>query len=95
MAKPTLEVSSQVGTWTAREPRAVLGTTPAKTTTTRRLAMRDTLIRREDAPTVAYLMLRDTEAQLRRLLVTVAGHPRDELHPKTQGSIMRQAGLTR
>jgi predicted RNA binding protein YcfA (HicA-like mRNA interferase family) len=25
--------------------------------------------------------------------VTVAGHPRDDLHPKTQGSIMRQAGL--
>ncbi len=25
--------------------------------------------------------------------VTVAGHPRDDLHPKTQASIMRQAGL--
>lgn len=27
--------------------------------------------------------------------VTVAGHPRDELHPKTQASIMRQASLQR
>jgi predicted RNA binding protein YcfA (HicA-like mRNA interferase family) len=27
--------------------------------------------------------------------VTVAGHPGDDLHPKTQTSIMRQAGLTR
>lgn len=26
--------------------------------------------------------------------VTIAGHPRDELHPKTQKSILRQAGLT-
>jgi predicted RNA binding protein YcfA (HicA-like mRNA interferase family) len=26
--------------------------------------------------------------------VTVAGHPRDDLHPKTQASIMRQAELT-
>jgi predicted RNA binding protein YcfA (HicA-like mRNA interferase family) len=25
--------------------------------------------------------------------VTVAGYPRDDLHPKTQASIMRQAGL--
>jgi predicted RNA binding protein YcfA (HicA-like mRNA interferase family) len=25
--------------------------------------------------------------------VTVAGHPRDDLHPKTKASIMRQAGL--
>ena len=25
--------------------------------------------------------------------VTVAGRPRDDLHPKTQASIMRQAGL--
>lgn len=25
--------------------------------------------------------------------VTVAGHLRDDLHPKTQGSIMSQAGL--
>ncbi len=27
--------------------------------------------------------------------VTVAGHSGDDLHPKTQASIMRQAGLTR
>jgi predicted RNA binding protein YcfA (HicA-like mRNA interferase family) len=27
--------------------------------------------------------------------VTVPGHPRDDLHPKTQKSILRQAGLTR
>jgi predicted RNA binding protein YcfA (HicA-like mRNA interferase family) len=27
--------------------------------------------------------------------VTVAGHPRDDLHPKTEASIMRQAGLKR
>lgn len=27
--------------------------------------------------------------------VTVAGHPRDDLHPKTEASIMRQAGLNR
>jgi predicted RNA binding protein YcfA (HicA-like mRNA interferase family) len=25
--------------------------------------------------------------------VTVAGHPRHDLHPKTEASIMRQAGL--
>jgi predicted RNA binding protein YcfA (HicA-like mRNA interferase family) len=25
--------------------------------------------------------------------VTVAGHPRDDLHPKTKASIMKQAGL--
>jgi predicted RNA binding protein YcfA (HicA-like mRNA interferase family) len=25
--------------------------------------------------------------------VTVAGHPNDDLHPKTKASIMRQAGL--
>jgi predicted RNase H-like HicB family nuclease len=25
--------------------------------------------------------------------VTIAGHPRDDLHPKTEASIMRQAGL--
>jgi predicted RNA binding protein YcfA (HicA-like mRNA interferase family) len=25
--------------------------------------------------------------------VTVAGHPREDLHPKTQASIMKQAGL--
>jgi len=31
----------------------------------------------------------------KRGTVTVAGHPRDDLHPKTQASIMRQAGLTR
>jgi len=27
--------------------------------------------------------------------VTVAGHPRDDLHPKTMASIMRQAGLSK
>jgi predicted RNA binding protein YcfA (HicA-like mRNA interferase family) len=27
--------------------------------------------------------------------VTVAGHARDDLHPKTQKSILRQAGLSR
>jgi predicted RNA binding protein YcfA (HicA-like mRNA interferase family) len=27
--------------------------------------------------------------------VTVAGHPRDDLHPKTEASIMEQAGLKR
>jgi predicted RNA binding protein YcfA (HicA-like mRNA interferase family) len=27
--------------------------------------------------------------------VTIAGHPRDDLHPKTQKSILLQAGLTR
>lgn len=27
--------------------------------------------------------------------VTVAGHPRNDLHPKTEASILRQAGLTR
>ncbi|HLH13445.1 MAG TPA: type II toxin-antitoxin system HicA family toxin [Solirubrobacteraceae bacterium] len=27
--------------------------------------------------------------------VTIAGHLRDDLHPKTQKSIMRQAGLAR
>jgi predicted RNA binding protein YcfA (HicA-like mRNA interferase family) len=27
--------------------------------------------------------------------VAVAGHPRDDLHPKTQASIMWQAGLKR
>jgi predicted RNA binding protein YcfA (HicA-like mRNA interferase family) len=27
--------------------------------------------------------------------VTVPGHPRDDLHPKTKTSIMRQAGLKR
>lgn len=27
--------------------------------------------------------------------VTVPGHRRDDLHPKTQKSILRQAGLTR
>jgi predicted RNA binding protein YcfA (HicA-like mRNA interferase family) len=26
-------------------------------------------------------------------IVTIAGHVRDEVHPKTLGSIMRQAGL--
>lgn len=26
-------------------------------------------------------------------VVTVPGHPRDDLHPKTQKSILRQAGL--
>jgi predicted RNA binding protein YcfA (HicA-like mRNA interferase family) len=31
----------------------------------------------------------------KRGTVTVAGHPGDELHPKTQASIMRQAGLQR
>jgi predicted RNA binding protein YcfA (HicA-like mRNA interferase family) len=25
--------------------------------------------------------------------VTIPGHPRDDLHPKTQASILRQAGL--
>jgi predicted RNA binding protein YcfA (HicA-like mRNA interferase family) len=30
---------------------------------------------------------------LKRGTVTVAGHPRDELHPKTKASIMGQAGL--
>ncbi|MGH9818709.1 MAG: type II toxin-antitoxin system HicA family toxin [Pyrinomonadaceae bacterium] len=25
--------------------------------------------------------------------VTIAGHPRDEVHPKTERSILRQAGL--
>jgi predicted RNA binding protein YcfA (HicA-like mRNA interferase family) len=30
---------------------------------------------------------------LKRGTVTVAGHPRDELHPKTEASIMWQAGL--
>jgi predicted RNA binding protein YcfA (HicA-like mRNA interferase family) len=28
-------------------------------------------------------------------IVTVAGHPNKELHPKTKASIMRQAGLKR
>ena len=32
---------------------------------------------------------------IKRGTVTVAGHPGDDLHPKTQASIMRQAGLTR
>lgn len=27
--------------------------------------------------------------------VTIPGHPRDDLHPKTQTSILRQAGLAR
>lgn len=27
--------------------------------------------------------------------VTVAGHPRNDLHPKTETSILRQAGLRR
>jgi predicted RNA binding protein YcfA (HicA-like mRNA interferase family) len=27
--------------------------------------------------------------------VTVAGHPNDDLHPKTRASIMEQAGLKR
>lgn len=27
--------------------------------------------------------------------VTIPGHPRDELHPKTHRSILRQAGLRR
>ena len=27
--------------------------------------------------------------------VTIPGHPRDELHPKTEKSILRQAGWTR
>jgi predicted RNA binding protein YcfA (HicA-like mRNA interferase family) len=27
--------------------------------------------------------------------VTVAGHPHDDLHPKTEASIMRRAGLKR
>lgn len=26
-------------------------------------------------------------------LVTVAGHPNDDLHPKTKSSILKQAGL--
>ncbi len=25
--------------------------------------------------------------------VTIAGHPNDDVHPKTEGSILRQAGL--
>jgi predicted RNA binding protein YcfA (HicA-like mRNA interferase family) len=25
--------------------------------------------------------------------VTIAGHPQDDLHPKTENSILRQAGL--
>ncbi|HEX8646400.1 MAG TPA: type II toxin-antitoxin system HicA family toxin [Thermoleophilaceae bacterium] len=32
---------------------------------------------------------------VRRGTVTIAGHARDELHPKTQKSILRQAGLIR
>ncbi|HEV3047100.1 MAG TPA: type II toxin-antitoxin system HicA family toxin [Solirubrobacteraceae bacterium] len=31
----------------------------------------------------------------KRGTVTIAGHPQDELHPKTQASILRQAGLRR
>jgi predicted RNA binding protein YcfA (HicA-like mRNA interferase family) len=31
----------------------------------------------------------------KRGTVTVAGHARDDLHPKTEASIMRQAGLKR
>lgn len=27
--------------------------------------------------------------------VTIAGHPRDDLHPETRASILQQAGLTR
>ena len=27
--------------------------------------------------------------------VTIPGHPNDELHPKTLGSIMKQAGLSK
>jgi len=26
-------------------------------------------------------------------LVTISGHPNDEMHPKTKGSILKQAGL--
>jgi predicted RNA binding protein YcfA (HicA-like mRNA interferase family) len=32
---------------------------------------------------------------LKRGTVTIAGHPGDDLHPKTEISIMRQAGLRR
>ena len=31
----------------------------------------------------------------RRGVTTVAGHPGDDVHPKTLGSIMKQAGIRR